>query len=443
LSTEANEANHIKRDTPVMVVLGNPPYSGESANKGQWIMNLMEDYKKEPGGKEKLKEQNSKFINDDYVKFIRYAQYFIEKNGSGIVAFINPHGYLDNPTFRGMRWNILKTFDKIYTIDLHGNAKKNEVSPDGEKDENVFDIMQGVSINLFINTGKQKNNELGKVFHFDLFGKRSDKYSFLDRNSVVSIPFQQVINTAPMYYMLQKDLTVEKEYSEGIALNNLFTEHSLGLLTKKDKFIIDFKKNNINSRLKDFVSNDLLDKDLAKKYALKIKDNDKWDLAKSRKEIQKTGIINDNYKILNYRCFDKRFIYYDANFVARLNTRVLGNLNQKNIALISTRQLAENHFHHIFLTDTISDQCFISNKTKEGCQVFPLYLYPEKTGLQTINQTSARTPNLNLEIINQIASSLSLSFTNEKEIPTEGEVCFVKSEEVRPQFRLTFDRLIF
>jgi len=113
LSTEANEANHIKRDTPVMVILGNPPYSGESANKGEWIMNLMEDYKKEPGGKEKLKEQNSKFINDDYVKFLRFAQHFIEKNGSGILAFINPHGFLDNPTFRGMRLNFLQTYHQI------------------------------------------------------------------------------------------------------------------------------------------------------------------------------------------------------------------------------------------------------------------------------------------------------------------------------------------
>ena len=154
LSDEADQANVIKRDAPVMVVIGNPPYSGESANKGQWIMNLMEDYKKEPGGKEKLKERNPKWINDDYVKFIRFSSHLIEKNGEGILAFINPHGYLDNPTFRGMRWHLQKTFDKIYTIDLHGNSKKKETAPDGSIDQNVFDIMQGVSINIFI---KKKN----------------------------------------------------------------------------------------------------------------------------------------------------------------------------------------------------------------------------------------------------------------------------------------------
>ncbi len=144
LSNEAKEANTIKRDMPIMCVIGNPPYSGESANKGKWIMGLMEAYKKEPGGKEKLKERNPKWINDDYVKFIRFAEHLIEKNGEGVLGFITNHGYLDNPTFRGMRWHLLKTFDKIWVLDLHGNAKKKEVSPDGSPDKNVFDIQQGV-----------------------------------------------------------------------------------------------------------------------------------------------------------------------------------------------------------------------------------------------------------------------------------------------------------
>lgn len=200
LSDEADQANAIKRDAPVMVVIGNPPYSGESANKGEWIMNLMEDYKKEPGGKEKLKERNPKWINDDYVKFMRFGQHFIDKNGSGILAFINPHGFLDNPTFRGMRWNLLKTYDKIYTIDLHGNSKKKEVSPDGSVDQNVFDIMQGVSINLFVKTGKKKADELAEVFHYDLFGKRDLKYDFLSNNSIKTIDYKKLPNVAPNYF---------------------------------------------------------------------------------------------------------------------------------------------------------------------------------------------------------------------------------------------------
>jgi predicted helicase len=414
LSTEANEANHIKRDTPVMCVIGNPPYSGESANKGEWIMKLMEDYKKEPGGIEKLKEQNSKFINDDYVKFLRYGQHFIEKNGSGVLAFINPHGFLDNPTFRGMRWNLLKTFDKIYTIDLHGNSKKNESAPDGSIDQNVFDIMQGVSINFLIKSGKKKSNELGHVFHFDLFGKRELKYNFLTEMNLRSIKFEQLPCNAPMYYMVKKNFELQTVYEKHFALNELFNLNSLGLLTKRDKFIIDFTQQSIQKRLQDFYEDEIDNEVLAKKYDLKLKDNDKWDLKKSRNELQKTGIIQGNFKILNYRCFDKRYIYYDANFVARLNTKVLGNFSKENVALISTRQLADDNFNHIFMTDIISDQCFISNKTKEGCQVFPLYLYPENNPQISTDQQYTRVPNLYIPILNEIAAAIDGCFIWEK-----------------------------
>ena len=205
LTEEAIMADVVKRDTPVMCVIGNPPYSGESSNKGKWIMDLMEDYKKEPGGKEKLKERNPKWINDDYVKFIRYSQHYIEKNGTGVLAFINPHGFLDNPTFRGMRWNLLKTYDKIYTLDLHGNSNKRETCPDGSIDENIFDIKQGVTISVFVKTGKKKTNELGKVLHYDLYGKRNFKYNFLNENTLYTIPYSELPHKAPNYFMVQRD----------------------------------------------------------------------------------------------------------------------------------------------------------------------------------------------------------------------------------------------
>src|SRR5690606_15646573 len=211
-----------------MCVIGNPPYSGESANKGEWIMSLMDDYKKEPGGKEKLKERNPKWINDDYVKFLRYGQHFIEKNGEGILAFINPHGFLDNPTFRGMRWNLLKTYDKIYTIDLHGNSKKKEISPDGSTDQNVFDIMQGVSINIFIKTGKKREDHLGKVFHYDLYGKRESKYKFLTESSLGTVPYEKIKVTEPHYFFVHKDWLSEEKYNKGFLLSNLFKICLLG-----------------------------------------------------------------------------------------------------------------------------------------------------------------------------------------------------------------------
>ncbi|ARN76942.1 hypothetical protein BST97_02410 [Nonlabens spongiae] len=188
LTTESQEASRIKTETPVMVVLGNPPYSGIIANNGKYIMDLMEAYKKEPGGKIKLQERKH-WLNDDYVKFLRLAQHLVAKNKEGVVAYINPHGFLDNPTFRGMRWHLLKTFDKIYTIDLHGNAKKKETAPDGSKDDNVFDIQQGVSINIFVKTNSKTKtkDDLAEVFHYDLYGRRKDKYKFLEETSILDM----------------------------------------------------------------------------------------------------------------------------------------------------------------------------------------------------------------------------------------------------------------
>ena len=145
LSNESNEANHVKRDTPVMVVLGNPPYSGESSNSGIWIENLIDIYKKDYNNQ---KIPDTKWLNNDYVKFLRFGQYFIEKNGNGILAFITDNSFLDSVSFRGMRWNLLKTYDTIHILNLHGNSLKKEVTPDGSTDQNVFDIKQGVSINI-------------------------------------------------------------------------------------------------------------------------------------------------------------------------------------------------------------------------------------------------------------------------------------------------------
>ncbi|WP_088324420.1 type ISP restriction/modification enzyme [Polaribacter tangerinus] len=409
LSSEANEANHIKRDSPVMCVIGNPPYSGESSNKGAWIMDLMQDYKKEPGGKEKLKERNPKWINDDYVKFLRYGQHFIEKNGSGVLAFINPHGFLDNPTFRGMRWNLLKTYDKIYTIDLHGNSKKQEISPDGSPDVNVFDIMQGVAITIFVKTGKKINNQLGKVFHYDLFGKRELKYDFLNNNSIKSIKYKELPNVPPNYFMVEKDFEAQKIYDKGFKVNKLFKVSSLGIQTHRDNFSIAFNKQLIEKRMSDFFNEEIQNEELINKY--KLKETKEWQLDKYRKDSYKDEL---NVKI-DYRFFDTRYTYYSRNVIDRNRNNVMQHMLRRNIALTISKQLSVTGFHHIFLSKNIQESCLISLKTKEGGYSFPLYLYPESNGQQSIDQTTERTPNLNLEIVNQIAKKLDLVFTNEKE----------------------------
>ena len=241
ISQEANDASRIKRDCPVMVMVGNPPYSGESQNKGEWIMDKMKDYKKEPGGNLALKERNPKWINNDYVKFIRLAQDYVERNGEGIVAFINPNGFLADSTLRGMRWKLLDVFDKIYTIDLHGCSKKKETCPDGSKDENVFDITQGVSINLLVKTGKKDKGQLGKVYHKDLFGTRKHKYDFLDGVNIDNIGYNELQPNAPMFFFVPKDFELQKEFDNGFNVGELFLRNSMGVTTGHDKESVSFQ----------------------------------------------------------------------------------------------------------------------------------------------------------------------------------------------------------
>ena len=431
LSDESNMANQIKKDTPVMCVIGNPPYSGESSNKSDWIMGLMEDYKKEPGGKEKLKEKNSKWINDDYVKFIRFAQHLVEKNEEGIVAFINPHGFLDNPTFRGMRWNLLKTFDKIYTIDLHGNSKKKETSPDGSPDQNVFDIMQGVSINIFVKINKKAKDELGKVFHYDLYGKRNDKYGFLLQNNFKTIPFKVITNKAPMYFMVRKDFEIEGKYNIGFSLIEIYIENSLGVLSKNDDITIDFEKEKLKERILDFRTTE--DTILRNKYSVKSDSRD-WILSKAISDL-KENHEDKFYKSILYRPFDSRFTFFTGRpkgFFAYSQNRIMKNMHDGNFALISGRQgqaVGSMPWNLSFITNTISDQ---NVYYRGGGTVFPLYLKQQPTELDP----RERIPNFNPEIIKEIAAKLGLEFVAEKE--PEGNVCLANSSEVRDAYKTSF-----
>lgn len=410
LSAEANEANQIKRDAPVMIVAGNPPYSGESANKGDWIMNLMEDFKKEPGGKEKLKERNPKWINDDYVKFIRYGQHFIEKNGSGILAFINPHGFLDNPTFRGMRWNLLKTFDKIYTIDLHGNSKKKETALDGSKDENVFDIQQGVSINFLIKTGQKEVKELGKVSHFSLLGNRNYKYHFLKSNSLNSIPFDKIENQEPNYFFIKINFEKTETYNKWFSLNQLFPLNSIGVVTANDSILIDETIDKLLNKVENY-------------YQIK----------------SQIDLVNT----ITYRPLDNRFVYYDSNIIERSREKVMVNfINKINIGLIIPKQVPEKESAGAFITKNISGHKTCSAYNINN--IFPLFIYPDSDSQLSIDSQPARKPNLDMKIVDQIAKGIGLTFVPEKE-PFDsaqgvrgGEVCYAESEVLSPAYRQTF-----
>ncbi|MDR0296180.1 MAG: N-6 DNA methylase [Prevotellaceae bacterium] len=364
LAREANGASLIKRDTPGMVVMGNPPYSGESQNGGKWMDTLMNDYKKEPSGI-KLQERNSKWINDDYVKFIRLGQHFIDKNGEGILAFINNHSFLDNPTFRGMRYSLLKSFDKIYILDLHGNTKKKETAPDGGKDENVFDIQQGVSINIFVKTGKKKKNELGKLFHCDLYGKREEKYSFLLNSNLQSVEWQKLELTAPQYFFIAKNLSLQEEYNKGFSVQELFPVNSVGVGTYDDTNLVSF-----------------------------------------------SPFLSDNY-LYTYRPFDTRFVNYDLKKVKRARYSIMRNLlNGNNFGLIIGRQgqvVGNMLWNLVFVSSQMVD---LNIYYRGGGNVFPLYLYPADT--QTSTDKVVRRPNLKPEIVKAISKKIGLQFEPEK-----------------------------
>ncbi|MCD8432911.1 N-6 DNA methylase [Tenacibaculum finnmarkense genomovar ulcerans] len=417
LADEADQANAIKRDAPVMCIIGNPPYSGVSSNNGKWISDLIEDYKYVDGVH--INERKH-WLNDDYVKFMRFGQHFIEKNESGVLAFINPHGFLDNPTFRGMRWNLLKTYDKIYTIDLHGNSTKKETCPDGSPDQNVFDIMQGVAITFLIKTGNKKAHELGKVFHYDLFGKRNVKYDFLTKNSLNTVKFRQLNPEKPFLLFVNRSKKGIKEYENSIALNQLFTLNSVGMVSARDKFCIDDSQDNLKERINEFANPDIPELTIINKFG--IKNTSTFNLTKSRNNIFKEKKLDEYYKRTTYRPFDNRWIFYNNDVVQRPIMKIMKHFhNNSNLGLIIGRQgqvVGNMPWNLSFITNSMTD---FNLYYRGGGTVCPLYLYPEEKKDTDIfsedkkGEAIARVPNLDKKIINKIAKKLGLKFTNEKE----------------------------
>lgn len=411
LSNEANQANHIKRDAPVMVVLGNPPYSGISDNNFDWIMRLIDDYKYVNGVHF---NERKHWLNDDYVKFIRLGQSFVDKNNEGVMAYINNHSFLDNPTFRGMRWSLMQSFDKIYIIDLHGNSKKKEVCPDGSKDENVFDIQQGVSINIFIKNGKKRKGELAEVYHCDIYGKRQDKYDYLTENSLSSTAFKRLEPNEPFYFFVPRDESNRVEYERGFRMDDVFPLNTTGVLTARDGLVIDIDKSSLHQRIKTFCDTHYSDTDIRSMFfgnrqegKYPAGDTRGWSLSTARKTIADYD-HHANIKKIDYRPFDTRYIYYHSSMVDWGREKVMQHfMLGENIGLMTCRQTVID-WSHIGVSTHIVDDSRVSNKTKERGYVFPLYIYHNEYGSMT------RQPNLDMEIVCQIAEKIGLQFEEEK-----------------------------
>ena len=410
LSDESREANTIKRDVPVMVVLGNPPYFGESTNKGEWITDLLQNYKQEPGGG-KLKERNSKWLNDDYVKFIRYGQHLIDRTGEGVLAYVNNHSFLDNPTFRGMRWSLLQSFDAIYIIDLHGNSKRKETAPDGSADKNVFDIQQGVSINLFVKTGEKKNGELARVFHYDLYGERESKYEFLWGNDLKQVDFAELKPPLPQYFFVPMDYELQNEYGKGFSVNELFVTNGAGITTAHDDFSIDMNRNNLLQTYKKFQACSRDAELLHQQFNVRKKKG--WNILNGYDNIKDEPNLDKYIKPITYRPFENRFIFYESTLVWRTVEQVMRHfvVNQ-NVGLIFPRRSMEKGTP-VFLSKNIIDKRGGHSWAETISYVAPLYIYSDEKQTN-IDDQPTRKPNLNPDIIKTIADQLALRFTPEK-----------------------------
>ncbi|HWV59811.1 MAG TPA: type ISP restriction/modification enzyme [Sphingopyxis sp.] len=379
LAEEARGASEVKRQTPIMCVIGNPPYSGESSNKGDHIMALMEAYKKEPGGKEKLKERNPKWINDDYVKFIRMTEDLIAKNPSGgVLGFITNHGYLDNPTFRGMRWHLLRTFDKIWVIDLHGNSKKQEVSPDGSPDKNVFDIQQGVALIIAARKGGG-SEDLAKLWHGDVWGTRQTKNDILwtsERHEVAATLLPPKPNEFPFEY---RNEALEQTYLAGVALNQFFPQNAIGIITKRDAAVLNERRTVIEALVEDLRFQTL---DEVRRRHPEIEDVAGWSLASAQQNVISTSESGRIERILNFP-FDIKYTYHSdqsLGFLARPVFPTMRHFYLSNIGLMFTRMTKDDF--SIFVSSHMATHK--SGSRYDGTYVAPLYLYPAEG---TLDQT--------------------------------------------------------
>lgn len=407
IAQESQEASLIKNETPIMVVIGNPPYSISSSNKSDWIINLIKVYKKD------LNEQKIN-LDDDYIKFIRFAEHFIEKNKTGIVAMITNNSFIDGITHRQMRKHLLETFDDIYILDLHGNSKKKEKSPDGSKDENVFDIMQGVSINIFVRKNKNKKG-LGNVYHSELFGKRERKFKTLDENNSKTTKWKKLKYTEPYYFFVPKDFRELDHYDTFFSLDDLFLQKGPGCKTERDSLNIKLSKNELENVLMDFMK--LNEQQIRIKYNL-FKDSRDWKVTWAMNDVQE-NFSNNIIKQYTYRPFDTRYIYYSGvskGFVGTPGFKRFSNMLQDNIGIIYPRMCKGNGgFQHGLLSKFIVDVASGDAFSGAGTFFAPLYLYPLNESEETLNRKTRRIPNLNKEITKNIVSILGLDFVNEKE----------------------------
>lgn len=412
LTEEAKQAGYIKSEEKIMIILWNPPYSWISTNNWERISKKIEDYKYVNW--EHFWEKKH-WLWDDYVKFFRLSESLIERNGEWIISFITNHWYIDNPTFRGMRYHLLKTFDEIYIVDLHGNSKKKETSTDWWVDQNVFDIQQGVSIFLWVKNWKKQEKELAKVFHVDLYGRRNEKYKWLEENDFKDIEWKEVLVDKKYYFFCPKDFWVQSEYDKWFWVNELFSVNVTGIVTARDGLVISESKEGLLWRMKKFFDETKTDEQIRieffwnkKEWKYLSGDSRWWKLSESRKILMHENHEKNILKIA-YRPFDDRYVYYHSKMVDWGREKFMKNMfTWNNLWLTIWRQgqvIWWDEWNIVSISKNIVDFNYFYRWWE---LVFPLYLYSEESFFEFWNweKTIIKTPNFDKGIISKIEEIL-------------------------------------
>ena len=404
LSEESHLAGKVKKERPILVILGNPPYSGHSANKGDWIKDQIETYKRVDG--KPLGEKNPKWLQDDYVKFIRFAQWKIDQIGEGVLGFITNHSYLDNPTFRGMRQSLMNSFDEIYLLDLHGNSLKKEKAPDGSKDENVFDIQQGVAIALFV---KRKQSTPSKILmHSEIWGAREQKYEWLTKHELKKTDWRELKPVSPFYLFVPRDERLNKRFQSYPSIPAIFPVNSVGIVTARDHLTIHWTSQQVWTTVLNFVS---LDPEIARQAYQLGDDVRDWKVKLAQEDLKKSGPTKENIVPILYRPFDIRFTYYTGRskgFHCMPRGEVMRHMLDKNLGFITVRKAPPNSLcNYFFVSEHIISNGAIRSDNQSIDTFFPLYTYPQKDrhDLFSQNESGERVPNLAPKLVEALKSA--------------------------------------
>jgi predicted helicase len=420
VSDEAEAASEVKSNYPIMVIIGNPPYSNfGQMNQGDFILGLLDDYKKN------LDEKKLN-LDDDYIKFIRWAQWRIEQTGQGVLAFITNHTYLDGITHRQMRKSLMETFDEIYVLDLHGNVRRGETSPDGSPDENVFDIQQGVAIGIFIKT--PEGSGYSDVHHSELWGSRDHKYAKLTSGSWPEMEWEEVEPRPEFFFFKPLDYTGMQEYEAYPSITDAFRVYGNGIGTDRDDLFYSFSKETLAQRFDTFYSTQGVKPPFSEDY--RVENSSSYPILERRKA---TEYDTTHLRPCTYRPFDKRWLYYNPELVSRAAHGIMKHLVYENLALLVTRQLSTEHFYHAFAADSLVDRDPLSVATRERTQVFPMFLYPsddtstlfdtttETSNWQTDPDHGNRVPNLSKAFVENLEDKLGISFDPHKTDSVPGD----------------------